>query len=50
VEVVRCKDCKHCELRYPEKAIGEEAIEGHYCYSNQIYVQSNDFCSYGERS
>lgn len=50
VEVVRCKDCKHCELRYPAKAIGEEAIEGYYCYPNQRYVKSTDFCNYGERS
>ena len=49
VEVVRCKDCKHCELRYPAKAIGEEAIEGYYCYPNQRYVKSTEFCSYGER-
>lgn len=49
VEVVRCKECKHCELRYPAKAIGEEAIEGYYCYPNQRYVKSTDFCNYGER-
>lgn len=49
VEVVRCKDCKHCELRYPAKAIGEEAIEGYYCYPNQRYVKSTDFCNYGEK-
>lgn len=50
VEVVRCKECKHCELRYPAKAIGEEAMEGYYCYPNQRYVKSTDFCNYGERS
>lgn len=49
VEVVRCKDCKGCELRYPAKAIGEEAIEEYYCHPNQRYVKSTDFCSYGER-
>lgn len=47
VEVIRCKDCKRCELRYPVKAIGEEAIEGYYCHPNQRYVKSTDFCSYG---
>ena len=47
VEVIRCKDCKRCELRYPAKAIGEEAIEGYYCRPNQRYVNSTDFCSYG---
>lgn len=50
VEVVRCEECKHCELRYPAKAIGEEAIEGYYCYPNQRHVKSTDFCNYGERS
>ena len=49
VEVVRCGECKHCELRYPAKAIGEEAIEGYYCYQNQRYVKSTGFCSGGER-
>ena len=49
VEVVRCKDCRHCELRYPAKAIGEEAIEEYYCHPNQRYARPNDFCSYGER-
>lgn len=49
VEVVRCEKCKRCELRYPAKAIGEEAIEGYWCHSNQKYVTPSDFCSYGER-
>lgn len=48
-EVVRCEKCKRCELRYPAKAIGEEAIEGYWCHSNQKYVTPNDFCSCGER-
>ena len=45
---VRCKDCKYCELRYPAKAIGEEAIEGYYCFANKRYLKSTDFCSCGE--
>lgn len=49
VEVVRCKECKRCELRYPAKAIGEEATEGYWCHLNQRYVKSTDFCSGGER-
>ena len=48
VKVVRCKDCKWCELRYPAKAIGEEAIEGYYCFANKRYLESTDFCSCGE--
>lgn len=49
VEVVRCKDCKHCKLQYPVKAKGEEAIEGYYCYFNREYVKPTHYCSYGER-
>lgn len=48
VKVVRCKDCGYCELRYPVKEIGKEAIEGYFCYLNQKYVKATDFCSYGE--
>jgi hypothetical protein len=49
VEVVRCKDCKHCELCYPAKAIGEEALESWYCKIKKNYMLLNDFCSYGEK-
>ena len=49
VEIVRCKDCVYCKLEYPVKAIGEEAIEGYFCYLNQKYLSPTDFCSYGER-
>lgn len=45
---VRCKDCKYCELRYPAKEIGKEAIEGYYCFANKRYLKSTDFCSCGE--
>ena len=48
VDVVRCKDCKSCELRYPAKPIGEEAIEGYYCSVNRRYLNPTDFCSCGE--
>ena len=48
VEVVRCKECGYCELSYPAKAIGEEAIEGYFCWLNQKYLKPTDFCSYGE--
>ncbi len=49
VEVVRCSKCKYCDLRYPAKPIGEEAIEGYYCGVNRRYLEPTDFCSYGER-
>ena len=48
VEVVRCKDCKSCELRYPAKPIGGEAIEGYYCSVNRRYLKPTDYCSCGE--
>ena len=43
VEVVRCKDCKHCT----------EAFDGNPCCgrlrTSFPYVRDDDFCSYGER-
>ena len=49
VEVVRCKDCKHCMMCYPEKQIGKEATPGWYCKGQKKYSRPDDFCSYGER-
>lgn len=49
VEVIRCKDCAYCELQYPAKAIGEEPIEGYFCWLNQKYLSPTDFCSHGVR-
>ena len=49
VDVVRCKDCKYCEVVYPYKEIGEEPIKGHYCKLYNSYKKQTDFCSYGER-
>ena len=48
VKVVRCKDCKYCEVVYPYKEIGKEAIKGHYCKLYNSYKKQTDFCSYGE--
>ena len=48
-EVVRCKDCKHCRMCYPEKQIGKEATPGWYCKEHKRYRRPDDFCSYGER-
>ena len=46
VEVVRCKDCKHCCLDLSGR-------ENHLCMRKEIgFVvrrKANDFCSYGER-
>ena len=49
VEVVRCKDCKHCEAYYPRKARGEEAEITYYCTNLDCVVEPTDYCSYGER-
>lgn len=36
VEVVRCKDCKHC-------------AHDKWCERRTLFVFADDFCSYGER-
>ena len=48
VEVVRCKDCKHCEIWYPRKAKGEEPEIFHYCNALEYPTKPTDFCSCGE--
>lgn len=49
VEVVRCKDCKHCDLCYPVKNKGEESKEGYYCDLHKCWVSPSGYCSYGKR-
>ena len=51
VEVVRCKDCKYCEIYYPVKHLGIESVKNFYCnFSREVVGRfENDFCSYGER-
>ena len=41
VGVVRCQDCKHCD----DTSIPEYK----HCFLNDRTVQSDDFCSFGER-
>ena len=41
VEVVRCKDCKYYVANYCARD-----IKGR---TNMFYMESDDFCSYGER-
>ena len=41
VEVVRCQDCKH----HDDTSISEYK----HCFVNNRTVQSDDFCSFGER-
>ncbi len=49
VEVVRCKDCKHCAILYPSKMTGEEPKEIYSCQIEIHGVRPDHFCSYGER-
>lgn len=49
VEVVRCEDCKNCDIVYPLKFLGIEAIEEFYCVLDNRRVLSTDYCSRGER-
>ena len=46
VEVVRCKDCKKC-VKKGNFMYCEEHSDG--WGDNLIYVEEDDFCSYGER-
>lgn len=48
VEVVRCKDCKYCDVIYPIKCAGAEAINVYFCGFNNVPRKADDFCSYGE--
>ena len=42
VEVVRCKDCKHCSQNTPDGL--------HWCDEHEVgSLMDDDFCSYGER-
>ena len=55
VEVVRCKDCKHCTVTSDgmvcENALPTKRMMDYYIYGSTILakVEANDFCSRGER-
>lgn len=49
VEVVRCKDCKYCEILFPVKEIGKEAVVGYKCLLIRTYKNAEGFCDYGKR-
>ena len=49
VEVVRCKDCKHCEIFYIAKHLGIESVKNFYCNLAKGSRFETDFCSFGER-
>ena len=51
VPVVRCKDCKHYR-NYPNRMcyLHTEPKENEHGYSGEaVFVEPDDFCSYGER-
>ena len=55
VEVVRCKDCKHCTVTSDgmvcECALPTKRMMDYYIYGSTILakVEADDFCSHGER-
>lgn len=44
VEVVRCKDCKHCNVY-----ISSGGIHTWQCVRSITWVKADHFCSWGER-
>ena len=44
-EIVRCRDCEHCEQLPPEK----DKQFYRWCYELSRHVTKNEFCSWGER-
>lgn len=50
VEVVRCNDCKHCNISLviPNGRVIYTCMEG--SHDHQTLLDPNDFCSRGERS
>jgi hypothetical protein len=49
VSVVRCKDCKYCEILAPVKEVGKEAVVGYKCLLIRTYKKAEGFCDYAER-
>jgi hypothetical protein len=48
VEVVRCKDCKHCK-KHPTTDKIKMCVNNQWVMECYPLVHDNDFCSYGER-
>lgn len=47
-EIVRCRDCKHCDI--DEVDYGEGEIHNELeCYLTGLETKPNGFCSWGER-
>ena len=49
VEVVRCKNCKYCEILAPVKEIGKEAVIGYKCLLIGKYKNAEGFCDCGKK-
>jgi hypothetical protein len=49
VEVVRCKDCKSCDVYYPRKEKGKAAEIAYHCELFEHATKPTDYCSHGER-
>lgn len=49
VEVVRCKDCKHCVRDHTLDAGGDEYYYCWHVVMEHGQARANEFCSYGER-
>lgn len=47
-EIVRCRDCKHCEVEEVDYGMGEIRNE-HECLISGLSVNQDSFCSWGER-
>ena len=49
VEVVRCNDCKHCNISLviPNGRVIYTCMEG--SHDHKVLLDPTDFCSYGER-
>ena len=48
VSVVRCKECKHCKKK--KGTFRGEPIFFYRCEEHSRDVESDDYCSWGERS
>lgn len=47
-DIVRCQDCKHCKRK--KGTFRGEPIFFYRCAEHSRDVESDDFCSWGERS
>ena len=48
IDIVRCKECKYCKRK--KGTFRDEPIFFYRCEEHNRDVESDDFCSWGERS